>query len=93
MDKQLAKQMFLQGYSCSQAVACAFAQECGMTVDQLKKAAIAFGGGFVHQHSLCGALTGGALVAGIVKGGTEPNSKMHFAFERLVCSYFFTSPL
>lgn len=79
MDKQLAKQMFLQGYSCSQAVACAFAEECGMTVDQLKKAAIAFGGGFVHQHSLCGALTGGALVAGIVKGGTEPNSKMHFA--------------
>ena len=79
MNKQLAKQMFMQGYSCSQAVACAFAEECGMTVDQLKKAAIAFGGGFVHQHSLCGALTGGALVAGIIKGGTEPNSKMHFA--------------
>jgi len=79
MDKMLAKQMFMQGYSCSQAVACAFAQECDMTVDQLKKAAIAFGGGFVHQHSLCGALTGGALVAGIIKGGTQPNSKMDFA--------------
>ena len=79
MNKQLAKQMFMQGYSCSQSVACAFAEECNMTVDQLKKVAIAFGGGFVHQHSLCGALTGGALVAGIIKGGVEPNSKMDFA--------------
>lgn len=86
MDKQKAKEMFMQTFSCSQSTACAFCKECGMTEDQLKKAAIAFGGGFVHNHSLCGALTGAGLVAGIVTGGTEPSSKLVFAeaFQKVV---------
>lgn len=79
MNKHRAKELFMQGYSCAQAVACAFADECGLTEEQLKKASIAFGGGFIKKHSLCGALTGAALVAGLVSGGVAPSSKNDFA--------------
>ncbi len=79
MNKQKAKELFMQNYSCSQSAACAFAKECGLSEDQLKKAAIAFGRGFVHNESICGALTGVAIAAGLIAGGAEPSAKMEFA--------------
>ena len=30
MNKQKAKELFMQNYSCSQSAACAFAKECGL---------------------------------------------------------------
>lgn len=81
MNKQLAAKLFLQGYSCSQAVASAFADECGVSVEFMQKAAIAFGGGFVKTHTLCGALSGAALVAGMLTGQTDADAKNRFAAE------------
>ena len=79
MNKQRAKELFMQNYSCSQSAVCAFAAESGLTEEQLKKAAIAFGRGFLHTESICGALTGVAIAAGLIAGGVEPMSKMEFA--------------
>lgn len=82
MDKNLAVNMFLKGYSCSQAVAAAFAEDCGVSVEHMTKAAIAFGGGFVKTHaSLCGALSGAAMAAGILVGETDADAKNRFAAE------------
>ena len=78
MDKLLAKKLFLEGYNCAQAVAAAFADDCGLEADVMKKAAIAFGGGFAHTHQLCGALTGAAIAAGLLVAGTHANAKIEF---------------
>ena len=82
MDKNLAVNMFLKGYSCSQAVAAAFAEDCGVSAKQMTNAALAFGGGFVKTHaSLCGALSGAAMAAGILVGETDADAKNRFAAE------------
>ena len=82
MDKNLAVNMFLKGYSCSQAVAAAFAEDCGVSAEHMTKAAIAFGGGVVKTHaSLCGALSGAAMAAGILVGETDADAKNRFAAE------------
>ena len=78
MDKLLAKKLFLEGYNCAQAVAVAFADDCGLEADVMKKAAIAFGGGFAHTQQLCGALTGAAIAAGLLVAGTHANAKIEF---------------
>ena len=82
MDKNLAVNMFLKGYSCSQAVAAAFAEDCGVSAKHMTKAANAFGGGFVKTHaSLCGALSGAAMAGGILVGETDADAKNRFAAE------------
>lgn len=51
------------GYSCAQAVACAFADVTGLPVEQLAALASGFGGGF-RTGEICGVLSGGAMVLG-----------------------------
>ena len=82
MDKNLAVNMFLKGYSCSQAVAAAFAEDCGVSVEHMTKAAIPWGGGFARPPaSLCGGLGGAAMAAGILVGETDADAKNRFAAE------------
>ena len=65
-----------QGLSCSQSVACAFADLVDMPLPALLAAAGAFGGGVGGSHEeLCGAVSGGVLVIGLLTpqsaGGME----------------------
>lgn len=60
-----AREMFLQGYNCCQAVVGAFAQFYGFDPDTAMKMAEGFGGGLGRMRLTCGAVNGMAMVAGM----------------------------
>lgn len=55
-----------KGYNCCQAVACVFADEVGMDEATLYKVAEGFGGGMGTELGVCGAVSGAAIVAGMI---------------------------
>ncbi len=55
-----------EGYNCCQAVACVFADEVGMDEATLYKLGEAFGAGMGTTQGVCGAMSGAALLAGLV---------------------------
>ena len=57
------------GCNCCQAVLCAFAEETGMTEDELMRIGAAFGGGMGCMEGTCGALLGAQMLLGIKKYG------------------------
>lgn len=63
-----AKELFLCGYNCSQAVLCAFADECGISEDTAWKVSSSFGGGLGRLREVCGAFSGMAMAAGLIYG-------------------------
>ena len=67
MKGELAKENFLKGYNCCQAVVLAFKDEIGRDEMELKKLAIGFGGGLARQRLTCGAVSGMAMVLGALK--------------------------
>ena len=67
-----ARALFLQGYNCAQAVACAFADEMGLPADTVARLACGFGGGFGRLREVCGAVSGMTLAAGMLRGYESP---------------------
>ena len=67
MKGEIAKENFLKGCNCCQAVVLAFKNEIGLPEETLKKLAIGFGGGLARQRLTCGAVSGMALVLGALK--------------------------
>ena len=61
-----AREYFLQGYNCAQAVALAFCEETGVDEKTLLRATIALGGGLGRLRETCGAVSGGAVVLGLI---------------------------
>ncbi len=57
-------------YNCAQAVTIPFAQECGLSEEQAANLATHFGGG-MKMGSVCGAITGGAMVLGLLGASNE----------------------
>lgn len=73
-----AKQLFKNGHNCAQAVVCAFADEINMSEDTAYMLASSFGGGLGRMREVCGAVSGMAMVAGLLYGykpGDEPDKK------------------
>ena len=68
----LAKELFLKGYNCSQAVAYAFSDLTGMDIDASARMASSFGGGIGRLRETCGVVSAAALVLGIVRGYDAP---------------------
>jgi len=66
-----AKEYFEKGYNCAQAVALAFEKETGLERSALLKAALPFGGGLGRLRLTCGAVSGIALVYGLIFGEAE----------------------
>ena len=66
-----AKEYFLQGYACSQAVALAFADVIGMDERTIAKVTLPFGGGLGRLRLTCGAVSGMAFVVGAVFAEAE----------------------
>lgn len=64
MKGEIAKNNFLSGLNCCQAVVLAFKDEMKIDEETLKKLAIGFGGGFARQRLICGAVSGIAIVLG-----------------------------
>ena len=67
-----ARDYFLEGYNCAQAVACAYADEMGMTEEQAALLASGFGGGMGRMREVCGAVSGAVLVYSQLRGYTDP---------------------
>ncbi len=67
-----AKELFLAGYSCSQAVVGAFCEDLGLSFDTAMRLSSSFGGGMGRLREVCGALSGVFLLAGWRFGYTSP---------------------
>ena len=71
--REIARDLFVQGYNCSQAVVGAFCDVTGYDLDTALKVSASFGGGMGKMRSVCGAVTGMFIVAGILYGNTDPS--------------------
>ena len=86
-----AKEYFLQGYACSQAVALAFTDVMGMNAETICKIMLPFGGGLGRLRMTCGAVSGMAAVVGMVfsSGENSPeNKKDTYAIVQELCGQF-----
>jgi putative oxidoreductase len=54
-------------FNCAQAVACTYADICGVDSETMRMAANAFGTGMGCMQGTCGALVGAGMVLGLVK--------------------------
>jgi C_GCAxxG_C_C family probable redox protein len=66
-----ALSLFREGFSCSQAVLTAFAEEMGLARDMALRLSQPFGGGGAKSGDWCGAVTGAFLVLGLKHGRTR----------------------
>ncbi len=67
-----ARELFLQGYNCSQSVFCAYADMYGMQEDLALQVSASFGGGIGRMRETCGAACGMFMLAGMETGQTQP---------------------
>ncbi len=65
---EYGKELFLQGYSCAQAVVCAYADVLGIDESKLRRLASSFGGGMGRLREVCGTVSGMFMVAGLLYG-------------------------
>ena len=65
-----AAEIFRSGYSCSQAVCLAFADDFGIDRPTALKLSCALGGGMAHTGNTCGAVSGALMVIGMKYGRT-----------------------
>ncbi len=70
-----AKELFLEGYNCCQAVVGAFSDCIDLEFDVLMKIASSFGGGMGRMREVCGAVSGMFLAAGYLAGYSDPKAK------------------
>ena len=66
-----AKQLFMEGYNCAQAVLMAFEDETGLDRKTAAKLASSFGGGMGRMREVCGTCSAIFMIAGIVYGPGE----------------------
>lgn len=65
---KLAKEYFMKGYNCSQAVLLAFSDRTGLDEVTAARLASSFGGGMGRMREVCGAFSGMLLVFGLLHG-------------------------
>ena len=70
-----ARALFMQGANCAQAVCGAFAEECGISVEQAFVLSSGFGGGIGRLREVCGAVNGMVLVINMLYGSGDLNDK------------------
>ena len=86
-----AKEYFLQGYACSQAVALAFQDVMGVDENAISKLMLPFGGGLGRLRLTCGAVSGMAAVIGATCAEAEnspENKKQTYAITQELCGKF-----
>lgn len=78
---QRAKEYFISGYNCSQAVALAFAGDMNVPEETLKAVCLPMGGGLARLRQTCGAVSGAAMCAGLLFPDYEKNEMYAFVQE------------
>lgn len=78
-----AAELFLQGYNCAQSVFVAFSDVTGLDQSFAAKLSSSFGGGVGRMREICGAVSGMAMVLGVLYGydtpGDDEIKKAHYA--------------
>ena len=67
---ELAKQNFLNGCNCAQAVLLAFSDLTKLDPDTARRIASGFGGGMARMREVCGAVSGMFMAAGLLYGSS-----------------------
>ena len=67
-----AVQLFKDGAGCAQAVVAAYADLVGLDFGTAMKVSCALSGGVSRLREVCGAVSGMAVIAGMLEGNTEP---------------------
>lgn len=70
--REKAKELFLEGYNCSQAVFVAYADRYGLDKELALKLSASFGGGMGRMREVCGAVSAMLMVAGMETGQIKP---------------------
>ena len=65
---------FRNGYNCAQSVLLTFAGKIGLTDDEALRLASSFGVGMGRLREVCGAVSAMFMIAGFLKGYTEPDN-------------------
>ncbi len=72
-----AKELFLSGYNCSQAVLGVFCEELGLDFSTAMKISSSFGGGMGRMREVCGTVSAMFMAAGLAysQGDNSAESK------------------
>ena len=73
--KEKTRDLFKEGFSCSQAVLAAFSEEFGLPAETALRIGQGFGGGIARTADICGAVTGGIMVIGLKYGRTRADDE------------------
>ena len=68
---EIAKNNFMQGYNCAQAVLLAFCDDLGFDEQTALMLASPFGGGIGRMREVCGTVTGMYMALGLARGYSE----------------------
>ena len=71
-EREKAKELFLEGYNCSQAVFAAYAERYHLDKELALKLSASFGGGMGRMREVCGAVSAMFMVAGMETGQVRP---------------------
>lgn len=66
-----AKELFLKGYNCSQAVFGAFCEDFGINLETGLTLSSGFGGGVARRREVCGAVSGAVMVLSLIHGFSD----------------------
>ncbi|MBO5816433.1 MAG: C_GCAxxG_C_C family protein [Paludibacteraceae bacterium] len=87
-----AKELFRQGFNCSQSVCAACADLYGMDEQTALRVAASFGGGIGRMRQTCGAACGMFVLAGLENGSAIPGDaegkKNNYALVQELASQF-----
>ncbi|MBQ3331377.1 MAG: C_GCAxxG_C_C family protein [Ruminococcus sp.] len=72
---KIAEQNFRKGYNCAQSVLLAFGDMTGLDENTAAMLSSSFGGGLGRLREVCGAVSGAAMVMGLIKGYTDPDDR------------------
>lgn len=67
-----AVELFLDGYSCAQAIVTAFCPSKGLSAEEGYRLASGLGGGLSGTRQTCGALVGALIILGLDSGTYPP---------------------
>lgn len=84
---KIAKENFLSGMNCAQAVVLSFKDEIGLDEETLKKLSIGFGGGVARQRYVCGAVLGMTMVLSYLRSDGKDKLSIYSLIQK-ACAEF-----
>lgn len=73
---QRARELFLSGYNCSQAVFLSLSDVYALSPEQAARLSASFGGGVGRLREMCGACSAMVMLEGLQSGATEASDAL-----------------